>query len=289
MSLESTPVTPDHTGKVRDSYFIDKDSMLVVASDRVSVYDVVLPTEIPDKGKRLTEISRFWMQEVFPDTNHHLITTSTSELPEDLKAIPDIEGRSSVVRRAKMLPLECIVRGYLYGSVVKEYVDKGTATGIELPVGLQLASQLEEPIFTPSTKATVGHDENITFEQAQDLVSLELLGRVRDKSIGIYLRAAEHAIDRGIILADTKFEFGIDNNGKLMLCDEVLTPDSSRFWDAETWEPGKEPTSFDKQFVRNYCTNLGWDKTPENAPELPGEIVAQTQEKYDDAVRALTS
>lgn len=275
---------PDHSGKVRDSYFMGGGEMLVVASDRVSVYDVVLPTEIPNKGKQLTEISAFWMRQVFTDVNNHLVST---DIPGELADKPELEGRSSVVEVAEMLPLECIVRGFLYGSVVKEYQAKGTATGIKLPKGLLLASVLPEPIFTPSTKASVGHDENITHTQAQELVGLEMLEKVKDLSIDIYTRAAKYALQRDIILADTKFEFGIDKDGKLMLCDEILTPDSSRFWESSTYEPGKEPVSFDKQYVRNYCSSLEWDKTYPG-PELPDEIVSATQEKYSHIARVLT-
>lgn len=277
---------PNHSGKVRDSYYSDNGTMLVVASDRISVYDVVLPTEIPDKGKRLTEISAFWMESFFTDINNHLIQT---ELPDELQDKPELEGRSSVVQIASMIPLECIVRGYLYGSVTKEYQEHGTATGITLPKGLLLASQLPEPIFTPSTKATVGHDENITYEQAGDLVNANTLTQVKDLSLEIYSRASKYALARGIILADTKFEFGIDESGRLMLCDEILTPDSSRFWNAEIYEPGTEPMSYDKQFVRDYCTGTGWNKQPETAPYLPPEIVQETQAKYAKIATILTS
>jgi phosphoribosylaminoimidazole-succinocarboxamide synthase len=284
MSYEVNLEKPDHSGKVRDSYYLSDTEMMVVASDRVSVFDVVLPTPIPDKGKRLTQVSAFWMREFFSDVNNHLITT---DLPKGLEGNPDLDGRSSVVRRAEMIPLECIVRGYLYGSVMNEYKEHGTATGIVLPKGLVKASQLPEPVFTPSTKATVGHDENITADQARDLVGGDTLWKVRDLSLEIYARAAKYALEKGIILADTKFEFGFVD-GHLTLCDEILTPDSSRYWDAESYKPGTEPVSFDKQYVRDYCAGLGWGKTPPG-PELPDDVVSATQEKYAHISRLLVA
>lgn len=284
MNREINLAMPDHSGKVRDSYYLSDEQMLVMASDRVSVFDVVLPTEIPGKGKQLTAISAFWMQKFFKDVNNHLIST---DLPAALKETEELEGRSSIVQRANMLPLECIVRGYLYGSVTKEYAQHQTATGIKLPKGLLLASQLPEPIFTPSTKAVEGHDENISYAEAQVLVSGDILAEVRDLSLEIYSRAVKFALGKGIILADTKFEFGIGPDGRIMLCDEVLTPDSSRFWDAESYAPGQEPTSFDKQYVREYCAQNGWDKTYPG-PVLPAEIIEGTQERYEHIAHILT-
>ncbi len=282
-------VVPIRTGKVRDTYDAGGDNLLVVASDRISVYDVVLPQAVPGKGKVLTALTEFWLNEVFSDIPHHMITTDMSGLSADLRAIPDLQGRGMLVRRADMLPLECIVRGYLYGSVMKEYGAHGTATGIQLPSGLLKASKLPEPIFTPSTKAEVGHDENITLAQAGALVDPDLLRQVEEISLEIFVRAAAHMWERGIILADTKFEFGIVD-GQLTLCDEVLTPDSSRFWVAETWRPGEEPVSFDKQFVRNYYADVhpAWNKTAP-APDLPDEIIAGTQEKYNEVLGLIMS
>lgn len=282
-------VVPIRTGKVRDTYDAGGDNLLVVASDRISVYDVVLPQAVPGKGKVLTALTEFWLNEVFSDIPHHMITTDMSGLSADLRAIPDLQGRGMLVRRADMLPLECIVRGYLYGSVMKEYGAHGTATGIQLPSGLLKASKLPEPIFTPSTKAEVGHDENITLAQAGALVDPDLLRQVEELSLEIFVRAAAHMWERGIILADTKFEFGIVD-GQLTLCDEVLTPDSSRFWVAETWRPGEEPVSFDKQFVRNYYADVhpAWNKTAP-APDLPDEIIAGTQEKYNEVLGLIMS
>lgn len=279
---------PFHSGKVRDSYLVDEQAMLIVASDRVSVFDVVLPTPIPGKGKQLTKLTDFWLRGLLSDIPNHLYSDQDQRIPAELQGIPDYSGRSTVVRRAEMLPIECIVRGYLYGSVMKEYSEKATASGVSLPEGLEKASKLPEPIFTPSTKAPQGqHDENITLAQAEELVDPELLARVRELSLEIYGRAANYAAERGIILADTKLEFGLID-GVLTLCDEVLTPDSSRYWDAASWVPGEEPTSYDKQFVRNYASTLGWNKKSPG-PELPTEIVEQTQAKYADIVRILTS
>lgn len=285
-----TNPTPYRTGKVRDNYDAGEDHILVVATDRISVFDVVLPQPVPGKGKVLTALTEFWLSELFPDFPNHMVTTDmVNGIPTELTGIPDLQGRGMLVRRAEMLPLECIVRGYLYGSVTKEYETKGTATGIPLPTGLLKASKLPEPIFTPSTKADVGHDENITLAQAGELVDPELLRQVQDLSIEIYTRAHAHAAARGIILADTKFEFGIID-GQLKLCDEVLTPDSSRFWERETWEPGREPVSYDKQYVRNYYADnhSDWKKTAP-APDLPDDIIAGTRAKYDEVLKVLTA
>lgn len=282
--------TPFRTGKVRDNYDAGDDHILVVASDRVSVFDVVLPQEVPGKGKVLTTLTEFWLGNIFSDIANHMVTTDMEAgIPEELKGIPDLAGRGMLVRRAEMLPLECIVRGYLYGSVTKEYETKGTATGIKLPPGLLKASKLPEPIFTPSTKAEVGHDENITLAQAGELVDPNLLKEVSELSIEIYTRAHAYAAERGIILADTKFEFGVID-GELCLCDEVLTPDSSRFWERETWVPGQEPVSYDKQYVRNYYADNHpeWKKTAP-APDLPDDIIAGTVEKYNEVLDLIVS
>ncbi|HUC88147.1 MAG TPA: phosphoribosylaminoimidazolesuccinocarboxamide synthase [Candidatus Binatia bacterium] len=281
---------PFHVGKVRGTYDAGDNKLLVVASDRISVFDVVLPQLVPGKGKVLTTLTKFWLERQFSYVPNHMITTDmVGGIPESLRAIPDLDGRGMLVRRAQMQKLECIVRGYLYGSVTKEYETKGTATGIPLPAGLLKASQLPEPIFTPSTKADVGHDENISFAAAEELVDPALLRLVQDLSLRIYTEAAAYALSRGIILADTKFEFGLVD-GQLTLCDEVLTPDSSRFWELETWEPGREPVSFDKQYVRNYyeVQHPEWNKTSP-APDLPDEIIAGTQEKYAVIQQVLTN
>ncbi len=274
---------PIRTGKVRDTYEVDDDNLLVVASDRISVYDVVLPQLVPGKGKVLTRLTEFWLIKMLSDVNNHLVTTDMSSLDARLRSIPDLQGRSMLVRKARMLPIECIVRGYLYGSVMNEYKEHGTAAGVELPSGLVKASKLPHPIFTPSTKADIGHDVNITLEQAQELVDQNELVRIKLISSNIYTRAALYALKQGIILADTKFEFGIVD-GELTLCDEVLTPDSSRFWELASWQPGEEPVSFDKQYVRNYYANEHpeWDKT-DPAPDLPDEIISGTQKKYQEA------
>jgi len=268
-------------GKVRDIYDLG-DSLLFVATDRISAFDCVMPNGIPDKGKVLTGLSLFWFD--FMDwIPNHLITADVDEYPGILAdAREDLRGRSMLVKKAEPMPVECIARGYIIGSGWKDYQKTGSICGIELRGGYRQAEKLDEPIFTPSTKAEQGlHDENISFEKAVDLVGLELAERMRDLTLKIYSTAAEHAAKRGIILADTKFEFGI-MDGELILIDEVLTPDSSRFWPADEYEVGCSPPSLDKQFVRDYLETLDWDKTPP-APELPDGIVSRTREKYLDA------
>jgi phosphoribosylaminoimidazole-succinocarboxamide synthase len=275
-------------GKVRDIYDLD-DKLLLVASDRISAFDVILPTEIPDKGKILTALSEYWfgvMKDIVP---HHLISTKVDDFPAACRPHRDkLEGRSMLVKKSHPAPVECIVRGYLVGSGWKDYQSTGAVCGISLPKGLQEASRLEQPIFTPSTKAPVGsHDVNITFEDMIGKIGKQRAEKMRDATIAIYSRAREIAEKKGIIIADTKFEFGIEGDG-IMLIDEVLTPDSSRFWPADGYRPGKTPDSFDKQFVRDYLINLKWDmKSP--PPELPPEIVRKTQEKYSEALRRLTT
>ncbi len=263
------------SGKVREIYDLG-DSLLISASDRISTYDVVHPTPIPDKGNVLTGLSTFWFErtsEIVP--NHFLSVTD---------GVPDeVRGRAMVVRKLRMLPVECVVRGYLSGSGWKDYQQTGTVSGIELPGGLRESDQLPEPIFTPSTKADVGHDEAIDFEGAASLVGDRALAeRLRDVSIAVYRHAADHARSRGIILADTKFEFGLDADGQLTLGDEVCTPDSSRFWPADQYEPGRGQPSFDKQFVRDWASSTGWDRNPP-APAIPDDVVARTREKYVEA------
>lgn len=271
-------------GKVRDIYEFG-DRLLFIATDRISAFDWVLPTGIPDKGRVLTQTSLFWFE--FLNVNHHLISTDLSEL--SLPTAVDLDalaGRSMVVRKTNVFPVECVVRGYLAGSGWKEYQSSQSVCGVELPPGLVESDQLPEPIFTPATKAEEGHDINITFEQMADIVGQESASRLRDLSLEIYRKASEYAADRGIIIADTKFEFG-ELDGEIILIDEVLTPDSSRFWPADQYEPGRGQPSFDKQFVRDWLESTEWDKNSP-PPALPDEIVTRTRDKYIDAFSRLT-
>lgn len=275
-------------GKVRDIYDLG-DKLLMVASDRISAFDVILPTPIPGKGKILTELSAFWFDIVKDIIPNHLITTDVDKFPSGcLRHRQNLEGRSMLVKKSTPAPVECIVRGYLAGSGWKDYQNTGTVCGIPLPKGLVEASRLKQPIFTPSTKAAIGaHDVNITWDDMAMKVGKKRAEAMRDSSIAIYRRASELAEQKGIIIADTKFEFGIEGD-ETMLIDEILTPDSSRFWPADGYRPGKTPDSFDKQFVRDYLLNLPWDmKSP--APELPAEIVRKTQDKYAEALKRLTA
>ncbi len=273
-------------GKVRDVYAVG-DDLLMVATDRISCFDVVLPTEIPGKGKILTALSIHWFAAMRDICSNHLLATDVAKFPAVCRPYRDrLEGRSMLVRKASAAPVECIVRGYLFGSAWTEYSASGTVCGIRLPKGLAEASRLEEPIFTPSTKAAVGeHDENITFARMIDQVGRKRAEKMRDTSIAVYLRGREMAEARGIIIADTKLEFGVVG-GEVILIDEILTPDSSRFWPAEGYRPGSAPESFDKQYVRDYLIQSRWD--PANPPNLPPEIVRKTQEKYAEALRRLT-
>ena len=274
------------SGKVREIFDLGEE-LLIVASDRVSAFDVVLPQGIPDKGVILTRLSLYWFEMMADLVPNHLIGSEPEDLPAALRPHAELlRGRSMLVRRAEVLPIECIVRGYLAGSGWQEYRRDGCVCGLELPAGLRESEELPEPIFTPSTKEESGHDVNISFEEAERRVGPEAAARMRDVSIGIYNRARNHAAERGIIIADTKFEFGLVG-GRLTLVDEVLTPDSSRFWPADRYEPGRGQPSFDKQFVRDYLETLGWDKRPP-APDLPPEIVSHTREKYLEALRILT-
>jgi phosphoribosylaminoimidazole-succinocarboxamide synthase len=268
---------PTHlaSGKVRELYALDDDHLLLVASDRISTFDVILPTEIPDKGRVLTGLSGFWF------------TLLREIVPNHMLAIRE-DGRSMECRRLEMLPIECVVRGYLAGSGWKDYRATGSTSGHALPEGLRESDRLPEPIFTPATKAQTGHDENITRDQAAELVGAERLAEVERVAIGLYSAAAEHALKSGIIIADTKFELGLDGDGNLVLGDEALTPDSSRFWPADSYEPGRGQDSFDKQFVRDFCETTGWDKTYPG-PELPDEVVAGTRAKYVEAFERLTA
>ncbi len=274
-------------GKVREIFELQDDLLLMVATDRISAFDVILPNTIPRKGEVLTQLSVFWFDQVDQITTHHFVSAQIEDFPIPLQSFrEELVGRSMLVRKCRPLPIECVVRGYLAGSGWKEYRETGTVCGIKLPVGLSESDELPEPIFSPATKAVTGHDENITFEQATQLVGTELAERVRDISIRIYNRARDYARQRGIIICDTKFEFG-QNNSQLLLIDEVLTPDSSRFWPADRYNPGKPQPSFDKQFIRDYLQRLEWDKNPP-APELPESIIQKTSELYVDAYRRLT-
>jgi len=274
-------------GKVRDVYDLG-DKLLIISTDRISCFDVVLPCGIPDKGKVLTSISEFWFDFIKDIIPHHLITSDIEKYPLNLKKYKsDLAGRSMLVLKTKPLPVECIVRGYLSGSGWKEYREKQSVCGISLPKGLRESAKLPEAIFTPSTKADAGHDQNVDQKYVEDLVGVDLAEALKKISIEVYQRASDYALQKGIIIADTKFEFGI-YNGRLMIIDEVLTPDSSRFWPLDEYQPGRAQPSFDKQFVRDYLATLDWDKAPP-APALPGEIIDKTREKYLDAYRKLTA
>ena len=276
-----------YSGKVRDLYEIDDKRMLMVATDRLSAFDVILNEPIPEKGKILTAISNFWFDKLAGLVPNHF----TGDKVEDVvpaAELPLVEGRAVVAKRLKPVAVEAIVRGYIVGSGWKEYQKSGTVCGIALPAGLKEASKLAQPIFTPSTKAAVGdHDENISFAQCEAIIGAELAAKVRDTAIGLYSAAVEYAATRGIIIADTKFEFGLDEDGTLTLMDEVLTPDSSRFWPADSYVEGQNPPSFDKQFVRDWLESTGWDKQPP-APTVPADVAQKTADKYREALTRLT-
>jgi phosphoribosylaminoimidazole-succinocarboxamide synthase len=268
-----------YRGKVRDIYDAGDDRLLFVASDRMSAFDVVMAEPVPDKGRVLTAMTTYWLDALRDVAPSHLISVDPADFPGDASEIDDIEGRAMLVRKAEMLKIECIVRGYLSGSAWKEYRSSGTMHGVPLPSGLQESDKLPEPVFTPSTKAEVGdHDENITFEAACDIVGADIAKAAREISLAAYLRGSERAAERGLLIADTKFELGFID-GELSLCDEVLTPDSSRFWPADEWTPGRTPPSFDKQPLRDWLEETGWDKTPP-PPSLPDEVVAATRQRY---------
>ncbi len=277
-----------YSGKVRDLYEIDDKRMLMVATDRLSAFDVILAEPIPEKGKILTAISNFWFDKLKGLIPNHFTGDKVEDVvPAD--ELPLVEGRAVVAKRLKPVAVEAIVRGYIVGSGWKEYQKSGTVCGFQLPAGLKEAAKLPQPIFTPSTKAAVGdHDENISFEQCEAIIGKELAAQVRDVSIALYSAAVEYAATRGIIIADTKFEFGLDENGTLTLMDEVLTPDSSRFWPADSYEEGKNPPSFDKQFVRDWLESTGWNKQPP-APAVPAEVAQKTADKYREALTRLTA
>lgn len=276
-----------YSGKVRDLYEVDAQRMLMVASDRISAFDVILDQPIPEKGKILTEISNFWFNKLEHIVPNHFTGDAVADVVSAAE-LPLVEGRSVVAKRLKPVAIEAIVRGYLAGTGWKEYQRQGTVCGIQLPAGLQEAEKLPEPIFTPSTKAAVGdHDENISFAQCVAIIGEELAQQVREVSIALYSAAVEYAASRGIIIADTKFEFGLDAEGQLTLMDEVLTPDSSRFWPADSYQVGSNPPSFDKQFLRDWLDKSDWNKEPP-APQLPDEVIQKTADKYREALRRLT-
>jgi phosphoribosylaminoimidazole-succinocarboxamide synthase len=282
------PDLPLHaSGKVRDVYQLDSDRLLFVATDRISAFDYVLATGIPHKGRVLSQMSLFWFDFLSDIVSNHLITAEVERYPEILHKYADqLRGRSMLVRRAQMFPVECVVRGYISGSAWKEYKSTGKVCGIELPKGLLESQAFPEPIFTPSTKATSGHDENISFAGMCDIVGTETASTLRDLTLRVYKKAADYARQRGIIIADTKFEFGRTGEG-ITLADEVLTPDSSRFWPADKYEPGRAQASYDKQYVRDYLEQIRWTKQPP-APALPPEVAQHTSEKYLDAYRQIT-
>ena len=286
LSLELPGIKKVKSGKVREVFDLG-EHLLFVATDRISAFDCIMPNGIPNKGKALTQMSHYWFDETESIIKNHRVARADAPLPPELKPFEEkLAGRSMIVLKAKPLAIECVVRGYLAGSGWKEYKKSQSVCGVALPAGLLESSELPEPIFTPSTKAEEGHDENISFEQAEKIVGSDIARKVRDASIRLYSWARDHARKRGIIIADTKFEFGI-LNGEVILIDEVLTPDSSRFWPMSEYQPGRGQSSFDKQFVRDYLENLGWNKQPP-APKLPADVVAKTAEKYAEAYRCLT-
>lgn len=274
-------------GKVRDVYDLDKDHLLFVATDRISAFDYVLATGIPHKGRVLTQISLFWFDFLRDVVPNHVATADVEKYPPHLRKHADqLTGRSMLVKRADMIPVECVARGYISGSAWKEYKATGKVCGIQLPTGLRESDKLPQPLYTPSTKATTGHDENISFEETVRLVGAELAGQLRDLTLKVYSKAADYALERGIIIADTKFEFGKTSQG-ITLADEVLTPDSSRFWPADKYQPGRAQDSYDKQYVRDYLEQIHWNKQPP-APALPADVARRTSEKYLEAYHRLT-
>jgi phosphoribosylaminoimidazole-succinocarboxamide synthase len=283
-----TGLTRLNQGKVRDIYEVDHEHLLIVTTDRLSAFDVILPNPIPGKGAVLTQTANFWFDRTKNIIDNHLTNKTLADVLPNQAEAEILEGRSIVVKRLQPLPIEAVVRGYLIGSGWKDYQKTGAVCGIALPKGLPMAAKLPEPIYTPATKADVGdHDENISFEETVDLIGEELATRVRDLAIEIYRSGAEYALTKGIIIADTKFEFGLDDDGKLYLIDEVLTPDSSRFWPADQYQVGISPPSFDKQFVRDYLETIDWDKTAPG-PELPADVIEKTAQKYREAMDQLT-
>jgi len=275
-------------GKVRDVYAVDDEHLLIVATDRISAFDCILPTPIERKGEVLTALSNFWFDKLKDVVANHLVTSDIDEMPPAVRQHRDtLARRSMLVKKAEVFPVECVVRGYLVGSGWKDYLRTGEVCGHKLPAGLRESDELPEPLFTPSTKAEVGHDENVSEAQVAEMIGADLTAQLRDTSLRVYSEAREYALSRGIIIADTKFEFGRDKDGELILVDEVLTPDSSRFWPAEAYAPGRSQPSFDKQFVRDYLETLDWDKKPP-APEIPPDVAAATTRRYLEAYRLLT-
>ncbi len=274
------------SGKVREIYEIDGDKLLLVVSDRISAFDYILPSPIPNKGKILNQISKFWFDFVKDIVPNHIISTDSKDFPKEFQT-PEFEGRSMLVKKLKMLPVECIVRGYITGSGWKSYQENGTVCGITLPEGLQESEKLPEAIFTPSTKAEIGeHDENISFEKVVEMLGLELATKLRDKTLEVYKKCSEYAATKGVIIADTKFEFGLDENGNLVLADEVLTPDSSRFWPASDYQVGRSQKSFDKQYLRDWMKSTGYN--PESGASIPEEVIQTTVNKYSESFELIT-
>ena len=273
------------SGKVREIYEVDEKSLLIVVSDRISAFDVILPNEVPDKGKILNMISEFWFDYTKNIIKNHVISTKVSDFPVECQN-DQYENRSMLVKKLKMVPIECIVRGYITGSGWKSYKENGTVCGIKLPEGLQESQKLDEPIFTPSTKAAEGHDENISFEKTCEIIGTDLAQKIKTASIEIYKKCAEYALSRGIIIADTKFEFGLDEKGNLVLGDEVLTPDSSRFWPLDEYTVGKSQKSFDKQYLRDWLKANSWDAS--NPTPIPADVIEVTRNKYIEAYEKLT-
>jgi len=273
------------SGKVRDIYELG-DRLVIIATDRISAYDVVMPNGIPDKGRVLTQISLFWFEKLAELTPNHVLSSSLKDLPEEFRS-QEHDGRFMICRRCQVVPIECVVRGYLAGSGWREYQRTQSVCGIVLPSGLKRSEKLPAPIFTPATKAASGHDENISHKRAAELVGEDVITELRDRSVALYSAAADYAAQRGVIIADTKFEWGLDSSGRLILIDELLTPDSSRFWPAEGYKPGRDQPSFDKQFVRNYLDKIKFNRRPP-APVLPTDIVQKTREKYIEAYTLLT-
>lgn len=273
------------SGKVREIYEVDEDKLLLVVSDRISAFDYILPSLVPNKGKILNQISEFWFHYIKDIIPNHVISTDIKDFPKEFQT-EEFEGRSMLVKKLKMIPVECIVRGYITGSGWKSYQKDGTVCGITLPEGLQESQKLPEPIFTPTTKAAEGHDENISFEEVCELIGKDLAENLRAKTIEIYSKCAEYALTKGVIIADTKFEFGLDENGTLVIGDEVLTPDSSRFWPASDYEVGKNQKSFDKQYIRDWIQSTGYD--PESGTPIPDDVIDVTVNKYKEAYELLT-
>jgi len=286
VSQTNLPLKLKSRGKVRDIYELDDDKLVMVATDRISTFDVVLPSLIPYKGIVLTGLSVFWFGETKKIIDNHLIGANFEDFPGELKNYPELKGRTMIIKKVEVLPAECVVRGYLSGSAWKGYSEGKPICGIRLPTGLKESEKLPQPIFTPTTKAKTGHDEEMGEKELADLVGEDLAKKLKEVSLKIYGEAAERLEEKGIIVADTKFEFG-NLNGELILIDEILTPDSSRFWPKEDFEPGRPQKSFDKQFVRDYLINIGWDKNPP-APELPEDIIRETSKKYIEAYQKIT-